>query len=184
MCKKEVEIRKTGNLEEKFEFRNIRREESLQAAEIERICFPPNEACTESMMIERIKTAPDFFLVAVDRESERIAGFLNGLATDEGSLRDAFFRDASLHDPSGKNVMLLGLDVLPAYRRQGLATELMSRYLTREKKRGRERIFLTCLASKVSMYEKMGYQNHGVSQSSWGGEQWYEMSVCLRRTSF
>ena len=28
-------------IEEKFEFRNIRRDEALQTAEIERICFPP-----------------------------------------------------------------------------------------------------------------------------------------------
>ena len=39
-----------------------------QAAEIERICFPPNEACSYEHMAARIKKAPDLFLVAVDRE--------------------------------------------------------------------------------------------------------------------
>ena len=29
------------------------------------------------------------------------------------------------------------------------------------------------------MYEKMGFQNQGISGSSWGGEQWYEMSCVL-----
>ena len=41
-------------LEERFEFRTIFSEEAVQAASVERVCFPPNEACTEEMM-KRIK---------------------------------------------------------------------------------------------------------------------------------
>ena len=36
------------DLNERFLFRDIRPEEAGQAAEIERICFPPHEACTEA----------------------------------------------------------------------------------------------------------------------------------------
>ena len=54
--------------------------------------------------------------MAVDKENGRLAGFLNGIATDEWSFRDEFFSDASLHRPAGKNIMLLGLAVLPQYR--------------------------------------------------------------------
>ena len=32
---------------ERFEFRNIKQNEAEEAAEIERICFPPNEACSK-----------------------------------------------------------------------------------------------------------------------------------------
>ena len=32
-----------------------------------------------------------------------------------------FFTDITLHDPAGENVMILGLDVLPSYRGQGIA---------------------------------------------------------------
>lgn len=66
-------------LEEFFEFRNIRQDEAEQAAAIEQICFPPNEACSERSMRERIAKAPELFLVAVDKENGKIAGFLNGL---------------------------------------------------------------------------------------------------------
>ena len=100
-------------LSEKFEFREIRPDEAEQAAKIEQICFPPNEACTEKMMRERVAAVPDLFLVAVDKEKGRLAGFLNGLATNEKMFSDEFFTDAGLHDPEGENVMLLGLDVLP-----------------------------------------------------------------------
>ena len=123
--------------------------------------------------------APEQFLVAVDRETGKLAGFLNGLSTDEGTFRDEFFTNASLYDPAGKNVMLLGLDVLPEYRRQGLASEIMSRYLHREQEKGRNCVILTCLDSRVSMYEKMGFENNGLADSSWGGEQWFEMRYKL-----
>ena len=83
-------------LGERFEFRNILKEEADQAVIIEKVCFPPNEACSEAMMKERIAVAPDQFLVAVDRETGKLAGFLNGLSTDEGTFRDEFFTNASL----------------------------------------------------------------------------------------
>ena len=79
---------------EKFEFRTIRIEETEQAVQIEQICFPPNEACSREYMEERIKAAPELFLVAVDRETGKIAGFLNGLSTMETKFRDEFFTDA------------------------------------------------------------------------------------------
>ena len=75
--------------------------------------------------------------------------------------------------------MLLGLDVLPEYRHQGLARELMYSYLRREKENGRRLILLTCLDAKVKMYKKMGFRDEGLADSSWGGEQWHEMSCVL-----
>lgn len=167
------------NLNERFLFRNILPEEADQAVRIEEICFPPNEACSGQMMRERVVRAPELFLVAVDRQTGKIAGFLNGLATDECIFRDEFFIDARLYDPEGRNVMLLGLDVLPEYRGQGLAREIMFRYLYRERERGRKSVIQTCLDSKVKMYEKMGFQDRGIAQSSWGGEQWHEMNCVL-----
>ena len=75
--------------------------------------------------------------------------------------------------------MLLGLDVLPEYRGQGLAREIVSRYLDRERRKGRKAVLLTCLESKVGMYEKMGFRDRGMAQSTWGGEQWHEMDCGL-----
>jgi ribosomal protein S18 acetylase RimI-like enzyme len=162
---------------EKYEFRRIRPEEADQAAAIEQICFPPNEACSEQHMKERIAKAPELFLVAVDRSTGRLAGFLNGLATDEYTFRDEFFTDANLYNPDGKNIMLLGLDVLPEYRRQGIAKELVYSYARRERENGRQLLILTCLKSKVKMYEKMGFIDRGIANSTWGGEEWHEM-IC------
>ncbi|MCM1498495.1 MAG: GNAT family N-acetyltransferase [Clostridium sp.] len=167
------------DLNERFELRNILPQEAEQAAAIEQMCFPPNEACSETAMKQRIAMVPDLFLVAVDKKTGRLAGFLNGIATDEYSFRDEFFLNAGLHNSEGENIMLLGLDVLPEYRGQGLAKEIMYQYLRRENEKGRKMVILTCLKSKIKMYEKLGFRNNGIAESSWGGEQWYEMSCVL-----
>lgn len=164
------------DISEKFEFRDIKAEESEIAAEIEQICFPPHEACTREKIIERVAAAPELFMVAVDKESGEIAGFLNGISTDETAFRDEFFTDISLYDANGKSVMLLGLDVLPKYRMQGLARAIVSEYVRREREKGRRTLFLTCLESKVKMYIKFGFTDNGIANSTWGGEQWHEMS--------
>lgn len=168
-----------AELYERFLFRTIRQEEAGQAADIEEICFPPHEACSRENMLERIAKAPELFLVAEDKETGKLAGCLNGIATNEQVFRDEFFTDAKLHDPNGSNIMILGLDVLPEYQRQGLARELVRRYLCTEKEKGRKLVILTCLSDKVKMYQKMGFYDKGMANSTWGAEQWHEMCYTL-----
>ncbi len=168
-----------SNIPEIFEFRNIEKPEAAQAAIIEQTCFPPNEADTAENIEKRIEYAREQFLVAIDRKTGKIAGFLNGIATDENRFRDEFFTDAGLHHKEGKNIMLLGLDVLPEYRGLGLGRELVYRYLCREREKGRKKVLLTCLQEKVKMYEKFGFEDMGMSDSSWGGEEWHEMCFTL-----
>lgn len=163
----------------KYEFRNIRADEIEQAVAIEQICFPPNEACSEKAMTERIKAVPDLFLVAIDKATGKIAGFLNGIATDESRFRDEFFTDVNLNNHYGCNVMLLGLDVLPEHRGQGLATEIVAQYAERERNNERRKLILTCLEGKVEMYKKLGFEDKGIADSSWGGEEWHEMVLRL-----
>lgn len=166
---------------ERFEFRSIRQDEVEQAIAVEQECFPPHEACSPKSMRERIAVAPDLFFVAVDRMTGKIAGFLNGISTSEDSFRDEFFTDVSLYEPEGKNVMLLGLDVLTKYRGQGLARELVHQYQRRERGNGRSTLILTCLQEKVEMYRRFGFIDRGMANSTWGGEQWHEMALEMER---
>ena len=69
----------------------------------------------------------------------------------------------------------LGLAVLPKYRGIGVASELMRRYSGIQRQQGRCALILTCLDAKVEMYKKMGFEDEGISDSSWGGEQWHQM---------
>lgn len=166
-------------MEKKIEFRTIKEYEVDQAIAIEQICFPPNEACSPKSMKERVAAASDLFLVAIDSKTGKIAGFLNGLSTTETIFRDEFFTDASLCDMEGKTIMLLGLDVLPEYRGQGLAREIVRQYIEREREKGRKLLLLTCLPEKVAMYQKFGFIDKGIANSSWGGEEWHEMAYVI-----
>ena len=155
-----------ANVLDRFEFRSVKANEAEEVAEIEKICFPPHEVCSKKDMFERVEHAPELFLVAVDKETGTIAGFLNGLATDEEAFRDEFFTDITVHNPEGKNIFILGLDV-------------MNQYVKREQAKGRKMLKLTCLEQKVEMYKKMGYKDEGISASVWGDEEWHEMSYAL-----
>ncbi len=173
---KEAKIKK---LKERFLFRDVREADAEEAAEIEKICFPPNEACSPERIRERTQKAPETFLVAEDRSSGKLVGFLNGLASEGDKFHDGFFTDISLHCPEGKNVMLLGLDVLPEYRGQGLATAIVEEYRRRQKAAGRKRLLLTCLREKEPMYAHLGFCNRGPADSTWGGEAWTLMDIIL-----
>lgn len=166
-----------ANLEEQYLFRLIRPEEIGQTAQIERICFPPNEICTEEQMRNRIMRSQDLFFVAEDRSSGKLAGFINALPTDEETFRDDFFKDMELFDPKGKNLMLLGLEVLPEHRMKGIARRLMEIVQDALRKRSGDAgiAVLTCKEEKVPMYRKMGFKDLGISGSDWGGSVWHEM---------
>lgn len=179
MCDGVEEVTDDTSFLERFEFRTIHSDEIEKAIAIEHTCFPPYEACSPENMTARIGVACDFFLVAVDKTSGKIAGFLNGIATDETEFKDEFFTDASNHNPDGDNVMICGLDVLPEYQMKGLARELVRQYAAREKSRGRKSLVLTCLDNKVGMYQKFGFVDKGISGSVWAGEEWHEMSLAL-----
>lgn len=172
-------IKDNHDVSTKYEFRSIRPDEAEQAITIEQTCFPPHEACSPKSIKERIAAVPDLFLVAIDKETGKIAGFLNGISTNEESFRDEFFTDTSLYEPDGKQVMLLGLDVLPKYRGQGLAREIVNQYRMREQANGRKILILTCLQEKVEMYLGFGFTDRGMANSTWGGEQWHEMALSL-----
>ena len=166
---------------EKYVFRTVRKGEAETAVAIETACFPPNEACVLPIMKQRVKMAPELFMVAEEKNTGKMIGFVNAIATDENSLRDEFFTDIRLHNPQGKYIMILSVAVLSEYRHQGLAKEMMRQLLNRQKEAGRLAAVLTCLDSKVEMYKKMGYVDLGISQSSWGGEEWHEMICHLQK---
>ena len=163
----------------RYVFRQVRPGEADKINEIERICFPPNEACPEEEMHRRVTQMPEQFLVAVERETGEIAGFLDGLASDEVRFKDEFFTDVTLHDPAAQTEFLMGLDVLPKYRGQGLAKELIHLYGIWGQVKGRRRMVLTAHDEKVGRYEKMGFKDLGISDSVWGGDPWHEMEMRL-----
>ena len=163
----------------KFRFRPARPEEGRRLGEIDRICFPPNEAAPMDSMIEFVKVIPDQILVAEDRETGEIAGFASSMASDEENLRDEFFTDVRFHDPAAQTAFGLSLDVLPQFRNQGIARELVRLCCIWCQVKGRRRLVITAHEELVEMYKRMGFKDLGISDSKWGGTVWHEMDRML-----
>lgn len=139
---------------------------------IESLCFPEAEAATYEQFKERFNAFSENFLVLEDKD---VIGFINGNTSNTKGLPDAFYEDASLHDPSGDYMTVFGLDVHPDYQHQGLAHTLMNGYITLAKEQNKKGIFLTCKDHLIGFYESFDYKHLGVSSSTHGEAKWNDM---------
>lgn len=140
---------------------------------VEAACFPPAEAAGEADFAARLRVYPKHFWLL--EEDGRVVSFVNGMATDEPSIRDEMYADASLHREDGAWQAIFGVNTLPEYRRRGLAAKLLTAAAEDARAAGRRGCILTCKDQLISWYEKLGYRNQGVSRSVHGGVVWYDM---------
>ena len=150
--------------------------EDLEAlARIEAACFPPAEAASPASLKERLELFADSFFVA--KAGGIPIGFVNGCVTDEKTIRDEMFEDASLHRPDGAYQAVFGLDVLPDHQHQGVATQLMNHLIATARRRGKRGVILTCKEGLIPFYSRFGFRNDGISASIHGGAVWYDMTL-------
>ena len=143
---------------------------------VEAACFPAAEAATEQDFAARLSVYPDHFWLLED-EAGRLVSFVNGLVTNESSLRDEMYSDAGFHDESGDWQMIFGVNTIPTHRRQGLAGQVIRRVIQDARAQGRKGCVLTCKEPLIHYYAGFGFVNEGVSRSVHGGVVWYEMRL-------
>lgn len=142
---------------------------------VEAACFPVAEAATEADFAARLRVYPNhFWLLEQDGE---VVSFVNGMVTDEPTIRDEMYANASLHREDGAWQAIFGVNTLPDYRRRGLAGQLLTAAAEDARTARRRGCILTCKDRLIHYYEKFGYQNQGVSQSVHGGAVWYDMTL-------
>lgn len=148
--------------------------EDLDAVtKVEAVCFPEAEAAKREDFEKRIRAFADSFFVA--EKDGAIIGFINGCVTDQRTICDEMFEDTSYHDPNGRYQSIFGLDVVPEYQHQGLASRLMEHLIEDARETGKKGLILTCKDRLIGFYERFGYRNLGVSASVHGGAVWYDM---------
>ena len=126
--------------------------------------------------IERIRYYGNHFWLMY--EAEKLIAFVDGFVTDEADLTDEMYEKASMHDESGAWQMIFGVNTIPAYRRRGLAGELLERALEDARKQGRKGLVLTCKDALIHYYAKFGFQNEGVTDKSVHGDAvWNQMRL-------
>ena len=143
---------------------------------VEAACFPVAEAATEQDSADRLTVYPDHFWLLAEDDGTLVS-FVNGLVTDEPILRDEMYADASFHNEQGAWQMIFGVNTLPAYRKRGLAGQVLERVIADARAQGRKGCVLTCKDKLIHYYEKFGFQNEGVSASVHGGVVWYDMRL-------
>lgn len=157
---------------------NIRtaRYEDLDAiAQLESVCFPPEQAAGREEFASRLAVYSDYFWLL--EEDGKLISFVDGMVTNQKDLTDEMYENASLHEPDGRWQMIFGVNTHPDWRRQGLAERVLRRVIADAKAQGREGVVLTCVEDKIHYYSKFGFFNEGVSQSVHGDTVWYQMRL-------
>ena len=143
---------------------------------MEAACFPAAEAATAQDFAARLAVYPNHFWL-LEADDGTLISFINGLVTDEPTLRDAMYENAALHRADGAWQMIFGVNTLPDYRRKGCAARVMERVISDARAQGRKGCVLTCKEKLLHYYGKLGFVNEGVSQSTHGGVVWYQMRL-------
>ncbi|WHY72398.1 GNAT family N-acetyltransferase [Fictibacillus enclensis] len=140
---------------------------------IENEGFSREEAATKEALVERIQRIADTFIVA--ETDGKILGFINGPVINQPYITDGLFKEIIENPKRGGYQSVLGLAVSKQARNQGIAKLLIEKMEELMRENERKGITLTCKQELVSFYEKLGFVNHGISESKHGGVTWYNL---------
>ena len=145
-------------------------------AAVEAACFPPAEAATAAEITDRLAYYADHFWL-LEEDDGTLVSFVDGMTTDEPTLRDEMYENAALHNGQGAWQMIFGVDTAPEYRHHGYASMLLRAAIEDARAAGRAGLVLTCKDRLIGFYERLGFVNEGVSGSTHGDVTWYQMRL-------
>lgn len=160
-----------------MKIRNVLPSDLDQCFEVERAGFPEEEAASKESIKIRIETFPQGFLVA--ELNGKVIGIVNSAATNKEDLADEDLKKMVGHEADGKNLVVFSLAVLPEFQKQGIARQLMLRFMDDARQNKREKILLMCKRHLIEYYERLGFEHVGLSASTHGGAEWHEMGYLL-----
>ncbi|MQS90208.1 GNAT family N-acetyltransferase [Companilactobacillus mishanensis] len=148
-----------------------------QIMNIEHAGFNDAEAGSRDSYIERIQILSDSFLIA--KEADKVLGFVVGPITNERYIEDWMFEKATSPVKNNGHQLIFSIAIDPTYRGQGIGSKLLSAFEKNAKALNCVSVSLTCLEDRIKFYEKNGYQNKGLAESTHGNETWYNMEKLL-----
>lgn len=158
-----------------MEIRTAKEADIEKIVAVEQLCFPEAEAATKETIEKRVERFGNRFWLLYDQDI--LVGFVNGMVTNAKDLRDEMYEKVSLHNEQGGWQMIFGVDIIPEYRNHGWAEYLLCYVIAEVKKENKKGIVLTCKDKLVHYYAKFGFENEGISQSTHGDVQWYQMRL-------
>jgi ribosomal protein S18 acetylase RimI-like enzyme len=142
---------------------------------IEGASFPKEEAAKREDFEQRLAIYPNHFWVLEDEE--KVVSLINGMTTNDPQRHDELLENPDLHDENGQWLIIFGVATDPLYRKAGNASTLMNRVIELTKAEGRKGIVLICKDRLIPFYERFGFKCEGVSSSTHGGAEWYNMKL-------
>lgn len=139
--------------------RRVTMDDLEEVVNLESAAFKMTKEQTRNDMIGRIENYPDTFLV--EQEDGKVIGHIFGPAFNKRYIEDELYFNNHPNQKDDRYQMILSLAVLPAYRKQGIATKLIEALAQEARKQNRQAISLTCLPKLIKFYEKRGFHNEG-----------------------
>lgn len=162
---------------ENYKIRTATIDDLDEITELERLCFNEKERADRDSFCDRLSTFPNhFYILELDG---KIAALVNGSVAVPHDLTDEMYHDVSLHDENGDWQMIFGVETHPDYRHRGLSSILLQYAVDDARKSKRKGVVLTCKKELIPFYKKNGFTIEGMSDSTHGGAQWYQMSICF-----
>lgn len=126
---------------------------------IESAAFDMTEEFTRKDMQPRIINYSDTFLVAeVDNQ---VVGHIFGPAFNKRYIEDEIYFNNHPNNKSDKYQTILSLAVDPAFRKQGIGSQLVEQMIEKARNDQRQAVTLTCLPKLFNFYERLGFVNEG-----------------------
>lgn len=145
---------------------------------IERQGFNAAEAGSVKSYRDRIVKLHDTFLT-VRNDLNKVIGFVVGPAVNERFIKDDMYETTPNNLSKGGHQLIFTIAIAPDYRGQCIGSKLLSEFEKMARKNNRESIALTCLKNRIPFYEKNGFTNLGVADSTHGDEVWYNMEKII-----
>jgi len=153
--------------------RNVKESDIERLLIIENEGFTKEEAATKEAFLERIALIRDTFIVA--EKEGKVIGYVNGPIIPSPYITDDLFKSIRQNPHTGGFQSILGLAVAKDARNEGIANLLMDKLKKIVIENKREGITLTCKDELISFYKKLGFKNHGLSESQHAGTDWYNL---------
>ncbi|KAL7318901.1 hypothetical protein PS15m_002086 [Mucor circinelloides] len=145
--------------------------------------YHPDEAASREQLERRIhyasESGPELFTVCRNLDdNDKVIAFLCTTLTKDDLVTD---ESMSVHDPEGKTICLHSVCVSPDYRKQGIATKLMLKWIEQLKQinatqtpKKYNRIAILSRPNLLGLYESVGFKNVGLSKVVHGPEPWID----------
>lgn len=157
----------------RIELRLIEAEELDAAIQLEQRCYTPEAAATFSGFQFRYKHYRTFFWSAW--LGSELIGITNGIRTAQTECGDEM-KGEHTNAMDGPNFCVLTVAVAPEHRRLGAGSLLLHKLIEQCEKSHIDTIILMCEQHLIPFYERQKFKLNGISDSSHGGIEWYEMS--------